>query len=548
MKNVRYLAWLALAAMCATGGLPFGSHPISFAGRARVPVRGGTVIDGLFEDPDSLIPNTSANALLIEDTLFASLLYTDAKGVMHPGLVTEIPTIANGSISKDGLSYTFHFRPGLKWSDGQPLDARDLDFSWRLWLNKDLIVNSTSGLDAIASADVSADNLNITFHLKHVFAPFVSVWADEYQPLPAHVFQGLTAKQVNTSKEAFQPSVDSGPVVIASRQSGDHITEAPNPHYYQAGMPYLSKLIFRIMPNSTAITNALRAHEIDASWFLDVAQATTLAKIPGYTFIPAYGPTYEIGLFNLRNPIFKDVGVRQALEYGLDRPSMVKDIWHGEAPLIASDQVPSLWTYDPALKPYPFDPAKAAQLLDAAGWKMGNDGLRHKNGQTFSIRWSTTAKNQWRAQDELVALQDFANLGIQLRIVNYPAGTYFGSILPSGNYDIGEFEDSQFYDPDASIYGLFNSTQLPPRGMNWGYYRNPAYDALMSEEENTADTSKRLAIFRQMQRVMAQDMPALWLYSPPNLAEYSNHLHNYMPGPFSGEAWNSWEWWKDAGS
>jgi peptide/nickel transport system substrate-binding protein len=313
-------------------------------------------------------------------------------------------------------------------------------------------------------------------------------------------------------------------------------------------MPYLSKLIFRIIPDSSAITNALKAHEIDASWFLDIAQASTLANIPGYTFIPAYAPTVEMGLLNLHNPIFQDVRVRQALEYGLDRPSMARDVWHGEAPLIASDQVPSVWTYDPTLKPYPFDPAKAAQLLDAAGWKLGSDGLRHKNGKTFSVRWSTTAKKQWRAQDELIALQDYANLGIQLNIVNYPGDTYLGSILPSGNFDIGEFESNHSYDPDAASYALFDTTQTPPKGDNWGYYRNPSYDKLLAEEENTADTRKRLVIFHQMQQVMAHDMPALWLYSPPNLAEYNNHLHNYMPGPFSGEAWNSWEWWKDAGS
>jgi peptide/nickel transport system substrate-binding protein len=550
VNTARFLAALAPAGMFAASGLPFASHNASFAARTGAPVRGGTMIDGLFEEPDRLIPNTSSMsyAAVVDDTLFAPLLYTDDKGVMHTGLVTQIPTLANGGISRDGLSYTFHFRPGLTWSDGQPLDARDLDFSWRLWLNKDLIVSTTSGLDQIASADVSADNLSITSHLKHFFAPFVSVWADEYQPLPAHVFKDLTAKQVNTSKENFQPSVDRGPFIIASRMSGDHITEAPNPHYYQAGMPYLSKLIFRIIPNSTAIVNALKAHEIDASWFLDIAQATILANIPGYSFIPAYASNYEIGLLNLHNPIFQDVRVRQALEDGLDRPSMAKDVWHGEAPLIASDQVPSVWTYDSTLKPYPFDLAKAAQLLDAAGWKLGSDGLRHKNGKTLSIRWSTTAQNQWRAQDELIALQDYANLGIQLNIVNYPGDSYFGSILPGGKYDIGEFEDTQAYDPDAAIYNLFNSTQTPPKGVNWSYYRNPAYDTLMSEEENSADSSKRLVIFRQMQRVMAHDMPALWMYSPPNLAEYNNHLHNYMPGPFSGETRNSWEWWKDVGS
>src|SRR5205807_6891627 len=94
------------------------------------------------------------------------LFYTDDQGVLHTGLASQIPTASNGGISRDGLTYIIHLRPGLKWSDGQPLDARDVDYSWRLWLNKDLIVNTTVGLDAIKSATVSGDRHSINFYLK----------------------------------------------------------------------------------------------------------------------------------------------------------------------------------------------------------------------------------------------------------------------------------------------------------------------------------------------------------------------------------------------
>src|ERR687884_657893 len=500
MKTTRILAAAALTSLFILGGIPQRT-----SGHAAVagPVRGGTVIDGLFEEPARLIPNTvnETFSVMVQQTIFTPLFYTDDKGVLHTGLASQIPTISNGGISKDGLTYTFHLRPGLKWSDGQPLDARDVDYSWRLWLNKDLIVNTTVGLDQIKSATVSADRHSITFHLKAPYAPFVAVWTDQNMPLPAHVLSKMTAKQLNTSKFTFMPTVSSGPFKMVARKAGDIITEVRNPNYYRAGKPYLDKLIFRIIPDQVAITNALRAGEIDNSWFLDVTQTDTYKHIKGYTFVVGTGPNIEQALLNLKNPIFKDVRVRQALEYGINRPAMVKDVWKGTAILMASDQPPTLFSYNPAVKPYPFDPVKAGKLLDAAGWKMGSDGFRHKNGQKFSVRYSTTAHNTWRAQDELIVQQNLKSLGIEVRIVNYPADTYFGSILPGGKFDIGEFEDGSAYDPDTILVAAFRGDQLPPRGSNWGHYINPAYDKLAFQEARTSDTGQRKAILGQIQMI-----------------------------------------------
>jgi peptide/nickel transport system substrate-binding protein len=544
MKTTRILAAAALTSLLILGGIP--QRPIGHAAPVAGPVKGGTAIDGLYEEPDRLIPNTSSltYSVMVQSTIFTPLFYTDAKAKLHPGLAREIPTVGNGDVSADGLSYTFKLRPGLKWSDGAPLDARDVDYSWKTWMNKDLIVASTAGFDQIKSTTISPDNLSITFHLKARYSPFISIWIDTAFPLPAHVLSKMTAKQLNTSKFTFMPTVSSGPFKMVARKAGYSITEIRNPNYYRAGKPYLDKLIFRIIPDQVAITNALRAGEIDNSWFLDVTQTDTYKHIKGYTFVVGTGPNIEQALLNLKNPIFKDVRVRQALEYGINRPAMVKDVWKGTAILMASDQPPTLFSYNPAVKPYPFDPVKAGKLLDAAGWKMGSDGFRHKNGKKFSVRYSTTAHNTWRAQDELIVQQNLKSLGIEVRIVNYPADTYFGHVLPSGNYDIGEFQNTFSYDPDPTIVTAFRSDQLPPRGANWGYYINPAYDKLMQEEETTADQAQRKAIFGKMQVIMNHDLPSLWLYDPPTLHMYRNTLHNYAPGPFSFETWNTWEWWK----
>src|SRR5919204_1878717 len=546
MKTTRILAAAALTSLLILGGIP--QRIIGHAAPVAGPVKGGTVIDGLYEEPDRLIPNTSSEAysVMVQYTVFAPLFYTDAKAKLHPGLAREIPTVGNGSISADGLSYTFKLRPGLKWSDGAPLDARDVDYSWKTWMNKDLIVASTAGFDQIKSTTISPDNLSITFHLKARYSPFVSIWTDAAFPLPAHVLSTMTAKQLNTSKFTFMPTVSSGPFRMVARKAGYSMTEMRNPNPPRKPLPYLDKLIFRIIPDQTAMTNALRAHEVDCGWFLDVSQTNILQHIPGYTYVAAAKKTANVeqALLNLKNPIFQDVRVRQALEYGINRPAMVKDVRHGQAILAGSDEAPALWSYNPNAKPYPYDPKRAAQLLDAAGWKMGADGFRHKNGKKFSVRYSTTAHNIWRAQDELIVQQNLKSLGIEVRIFTSPADTYFGSILPSGKYDIGEFENGSAYDPDTVIVAAFRGDQLPPRGANWGHYINPAYDKLAFQEERTADMGQRKAILGQIQMILNHDLPALWLYHPPDVAEHRNTLHNYAPAPFSSETWNTWEWWK----
>src|SRR5690242_18865118 len=157
MFKARRVAQIACACLLAgAGALPLAHTPLTHTVAAATPVRGGTVVDGYFEEPSRLIPNTDfiAFSIMVQETIFSPLFYSDAKGNLHAGLAAQIPSVANGGISKDGLTYTFKLRPGLKWSDGQPLDARDVDFSWRTWMSKGLIVNSTAGFDHIKSADV----------------------------------------------------------------------------------------------------------------------------------------------------------------------------------------------------------------------------------------------------------------------------------------------------------------------------------------------------------------------------------------------------------
>src|SRR5438876_6876174 len=185
------LVAMLLLILSACGGASSSSSSTPSAG---TPVKGGTWTDDLYEEPDSLLPNASSETFsdMVDTTIWAPLFLGNVKGQITPGIVTELPTTANGGISADLKTWTFHLRSGLKWSDGQPLDARDVDYTWKLWTNPKFTPISTVGFNLITSATVSSDNLSIAFHLKQAFSPFLSICADGLNaPMPAHVFSSM---------------------------------------------------------------------------------------------------------------------------------------------------------------------------------------------------------------------------------------------------------------------------------------------------------------------------------------------------------------------
>jgi peptide/nickel transport system substrate-binding protein len=211
--------------------------------------------------------------------------------------------------------------------------------------------------------------------------------------------------------------------------------------------------------------------------------------------------------------------------------------------LIGSDQPPTSSVYAPNVQPYPFDPGKAGRLLDAAGWRVGPDGLRMKAGKVLSFTYSTTLNNPWRQQDEAQALADYERIGIQLIIRNYPPDQFLAN-LQKGQFDLAEYVFNNALDPDDT--SSFGTHFAYPFGTNYGKYSNPQFDQLAGQEVTAVDPIQRFAIFQHMQQILHDDVAALWLYSPDDLAAASARVHNYMPAPYSLDTWNAWEWWVDA--
>ena len=538
-----------LVSACGPTGTP---TPSSSNGK---PVRGGVWVDDFVNEPDSLIPNASTQtfAVMAMQALYTPLFYGDASGQIHPGLVSEMPTLANGGISADSKTWTFHLRPGLVWSDGQPLNADDVDFTWRLWLNPKFAAAGTATLRKIASADVSADKLTITFHLKIPYAPFLTAWTDAgAAPLPKHHFETIAPETIKKSSDNLNPSVTSGPFMMSESKPGDHYTVVRNPRYYLAsqGLPYLDKVVFRAVASQDTILKDLQSGAIDSAWFLDVAKLKSYQQLANYQVVTGNGASFEALHFDMNNPALKDLNVRKAIAMAVNRNELVTIARQGLAVPICTDHSkaynPGYQANAPCLN---FDLNAANKLLDDAGWVKGPDGVRQKGGLRLEFQYSTVAQIVWRQQDEELNQANFQKIGIKVDIQNYPASTFFSSFLGGGvpgKYDIGEWASSYTY--DANDEGGFSCASIPPGGSNFNFYCNPQLDALFLKEQATADPATRQQIFDQIHNVLLTDLPVVPMFNPSDLSVAKKGTHNYHPGPFgASETVNIWNWWCDNG-
>jgi peptide/nickel transport system substrate-binding protein len=549
MHRKRYLLLLSMSIGLLLSMVLAACGPTPTNTSSNTPKKGGTLTDGLFEEPDSLLPNASIEtyADLVDATIWAPLVYGDNKGVLQAGLLTEVPSLSNGGISSDGKTYTLKLRPNLKWSDGQALTAADVVFTLQLWHNPDYgAKTNTTGLDHIDYTTLTAvDDTTVKFSTTDVFAPMLTTQLEDplLAPMPKHVFGTMTPADILKSNENFQPSVVSGPFTIKERVKADHITVVRNPNYYQAGLPYLDSIVFKIIPDASTVLTALQGGEIDTSYFLDITKLDSYKALKNYTVVNVPG-SYEELVFNLHNPILADLQVRKAITMAIDIDSIIKVAVKGQAERTCDEAI-GTFAHNASATCYPFDPAAAKKLLDDDGWTVGSDGIRVKNGQKLSLRWGTTQNNGRRQQGQTIGQSNLKDIGIDITIQNYPADTWFGSTLPSGDFDIGEYASGGSLDPDNPTAWLCNQQpNINPNGFNVGYYCNPAVDKAIADEEGTPDQAARLKAFQTFQQIILTDVPAMYLYNFGTLSISRNNVHNYSPSPGGpSETWNVWQWW-----
>lgn len=525
--------------------------------------RGGTWTVEFPLEPDSLIPNGSgsATAAEVDQALYLPLFYSDAQGVIHAGAASEVPTVQNKEISTDATTWTFHLRPHLKWSDGQPYDARDVDYTWKLWLNPAFTANNTQGINLITSAVVSADHLSITFHLKQPYVPFLQYWVDGLQaPLPAHYFSSMASGQILKSPDNLNPQVVSGPFKMSESKPGNHYTLVRNSDYYQAsaGLPYLDRLVFSIRSADEILKDLQTGSgSLDSTSFLDFVLANQ--RFRDYTLVtPSSTARFDALFFNFHNVVLAShLEVRQAIAMAINYQAVIASLSQIlPSPLCIDHGSFYHPGFEPAAPCPIFDATAANQLLDDNGWVKGPDGVRSKGGQRLEFEYAAAPQGTpWRFTMETFLKNDLQAIGIRLDIQHYPGDLFFGFLAQgkaspptgavAGRYDIAEFQSTLGYDPDDS--SLLSCDQFPPQGINLDFYCNHALDALYQQELATPDPGLRQQIFAQIHQIYLTDFPFIVLFGAPIIYKVRKRTHNYQPSPLGLEDENVWEWWCDNG-
>ena len=537
--------------------------PTASTGNNTGPKQGGQVTDALIEEPDTLLPflTNETYSVLVDQALWAPLWYGDPTGALHDGIAT-VPTAQNGLVSSDLMTYTIKLKSGLKWSDGSPLTADDVAFSYQLYANP--LFGNTFGLptsaanDPIGVASVTAtDSLTVVIKLRHPDVSFIAALADGASgPIPKETFGNVAPADVAKSPQNFKPTVVSGPFMISDRVQGDHITVVRNPNYYQAGKPYLNQVTFKIITDSNTVLTTLQAGSVDTTWFADVTKLSAYRALQGYTTTTDQHPAgYEVLVFNecsqvgvkgcARTSLLQDKSIRQALSMSFNVNDIITKLYAGTAVPTCDDSAGTL-VHEPSLTCDQFNATQAGQILDQDGWTMGSDGYRHKNGQILELTYATTTKPV-REQTQLLAQAAWKAIGIKIDLKNYDSTVYFGTqstgILHSGNFDIGEFANTLGYDPDDHTF--FSSSQTPDvGGSNYMRYSNSAVDAAEVVQQGTADLTQRQAAFHIIHTNVLNDYAVMYLYTQANIAIHRNTLQNYNPSALGpSETWNIWDWY-----
>ena len=544
----RFLATCALLALAIAGCTKVGETGSN--GTSAGSSHADRLVLATIADPKGLNPAfaSATPTLELSALLFSYTVRYDDHAHAVPDAVTEIPTIANGDVAKDGLTIKYKLRHGIKWHDGQgELTCTDMRSTWKMMVNPKNLIDTTTGWDAIKDVDCTDPYLAVV-HMKHVYAWYLQqLWGvNGNSPiLPAHIIDKYNDNKGSMNKAPFNSApVGSGPYRFVSWDRGSQIRLEAFPDYF-LGKPKIGEMVYKIIPDGNTLATQVQTHEVDIAWNLPPTQYERLKAAPGVTTIAPVVYIFDHLDFNLERPLFKDVRVRRALTYAIDRPTMLDKVQHNLGELSDTFLDKTLYpdAYDPTVMKYPFDPAKANALLDQAGWTRGPDGIRVKNGQRLSFELSTQVESTAGRLTQTQIQAYWHAIGAEAIIKNFPTSLFFdqtmNGIIAGGKYDVGEYAWAGAAAVDQSA--IYSAHFMPPHGQNYPRWNNARATAAMDDANGTVDAARQIADYKIVQQEFAKDDPSIILWfrkfvisSPSDLKDFSSTP--VITTPF----WNPW--------
>jgi peptide/nickel transport system substrate-binding protein len=475
---------------------------LSLTGCGATPPSPQTVTMVIESSPTSLDPRIGVDSQSehITSLIFDSLVHKNAHFNLDPWLATSWET-------PDPLTYRFHLRTDVHFHNGKPLTATDVKYTLDSMRNGTVITAKAGALARIDHVD-APDAATVVIHLKQPDAALLWNLSDgAIGIVPAG----------SGGDFAFHP-IGSGPFRFVSQLQDDEVIIERNDHSWQP-RPAIARIRFAVVPD--AITRALELEKGSADVCINCLTAdmvSALAKRPNLQVESGPGTNLNYISFNTQDSLLRDIRVRQAIAYAMNRPLIISSLWRGRAQLAESLLPPEHWAWTGDVQQYPYDPAKANALLDAGGWKRGNDGVRFH----LTMKTSTDETSRLLA---MILQQQLRDIGIALEVRSFEFATFYADISKGAfqMYTLRWLGGNE--DPDIFGYA-FDSHRTPPRGANRGRYVNAALDELIKEGATSSDQALRRADYVKVQQILAAELPSINLWYLDAVLVHTRRLQN----------------------
>lgn len=512
------------------------------AARSATPQKGGSVAIAWGTDiagvNELIVPSTNAT----NDVLFQLFDHLVAE---QPDFTEHAPTMApqlarSWDWSEDRKTLTFHLEEKAVWSDGVPVTAEDVRFSWQAQSSPEVAYSDANSKRFITDVEV-VDPHTARFHFSRSYSKQL-LDANEGVILPKHAWSVLPFSEWRTSGEWFREHlVTSGPFRLASWKPQQEIVLVRNERYFQPGRPRLDRAVLRIVPEASSQVAQLLAGEVDFATNMQPTDAPRVQGDPRLELIAIPFRNFVYAAWNNQRKPFGETEIRRALTLAIDRQKIVDTLWGPYAKVAISPILSFVWAHDKSIEALPYDPVEARKILAAQGFRdQDGDGVVERDGKPFRLELTTNAGNQQRIDATVMMQAQLKNVGIAAtpRVIEFNA---LMAKIDEGNYDcvvLGVGMDTSL---DLTTFLHTRSIGLD-NGNNLARYSNPEVDRLIEEAAGQPDIEAMVPRVRQIERIWQAEQPATLLWESKRLMGLSRRLRDAKPSPIF-MLWNLRDWW-----
>lgn len=521
MRRVSLVVIAGIFFLYACGGEMPEGYTGTGASSDHIPAYGDIIVEGSIGDASNLIPILSSDSTSHE---IASLVFNGL--VKYDRDMKVVGDLAESwDISEDGLEITFHLKKGVRWHDGHPFTAEDVFFTYQLTIDPQTPTAYAGDFLRVKEVEV-LDPHTIRVTYPEPFAPALMSWGSAV--LPRHLLEGKDITRVSFARHP----VGTGPYVFKEWKTGQKIVLVSNPDYFE-GRPFVDGYIMRIIPDMATMFLELRAKGIDRMGLTPLQYTRQTENnlfrnnFNKYRYL-SFSYTY-LG-YNLEHPLFRDRRVRQAISYAINKEELVEGVLLGLGQEAIGPFKPGTWPYNPDVKRYPYNPAKAREILARAGWQDSDgDGLLDRDGSPFAFEIITNQGNEVRAKCAEIIQRRLADIGIAVKIRVVEWAAFINEFINKKRFDATILGWTITLDPD--LYDVWHSSKTQPGELNFVSFKNDEVDELLRKGRGTFDRKERKRCYDRIQEILAEEQPYTFLYVPDALPIISSRFRGIDPAP-----------------